>query len=155
MLRVPLSEVRCTAVDHELTDIGDALIILLNPCTEIASESPSPAALTPPPRGEKRLKVKLEEGNEKVMYRVASHCLAQASSYFRCIFNGIEEDETCPYHADFGIRLEILQEWDPAALLAIFQIFHFQFNKVLSPIADVDSLGKLVVMPTISSACMY
>lgn len=120
MLRVPLSEVRSTSVDYELTSTGDALLILLNPCTEIA---PDPTIkvdgsddFTLPPRGEKRRKVNTEDNIKGVLYRVSSHCLAQASSYFRSLFNGTEGDETPSNHHQLGIRLEISQKWDPTSL---------------------------------------
>lgn len=148
MLRVPLSEVRSTTADHDLTNTGDSLLILLNPCTEIASESflktEGTDASTPLPLGEKRRTLDHDKNTKMVFYRVSSHSLALASSYFRSIFNDAEDDAT--HHAEFGKRLEISQEWDPAALLVILQIVHFQFNNIPAKISDVYFLGKLVVI---------
>lgn len=149
MLRVPISEVRSSAVDHILTDVGDALLILLNPCTEIASESPvkleDADSSTPPPLEEKRRKVNQENDTKNVVYRVSSHCLAQASSHFKSIFNDID-DEISSYHAELGIRLEMSQEWDSTALLVILQIIHLKFKNIPAMISDVDFLCKTVVI---------
>lgn len=130
--KLPLLDLCNTEVDYHLAEKGRGLVILQNPCTKFPPGSSSTANI---------------EYLEEVAYRVSPHSLAQASPFFRHMYYCPGENfESYSHYGKWVVRLDLPQEWDPAALLIILQICHFEFENVPVAISNVEFLGKIVAI---------